>query len=205
MGVIGRLDRLQWIIHRKTHQLEKNHQQLRQVLFRNCKNPFHSLFLLDSTMRQIYWLTIGSRPTPETCFLPGQLRRTFLPKERYDYSLSGRGSNTQPFHLWGGHFTAELSLPPTYFLISWIGPGLSRRYLASLSSDLGLGHISTNPLSRYSISKTKHNIMITDAWKITGFLNQWLHLKKKLLLILTSHNKLSGLYSVVHIEKTTRS
>jgi len=35
---------------------------------------------------------------PELHFLPGQLRWTLLPKERYGNSLSGRGSNTQPFN-----------------------------------------------------------------------------------------------------------
>jgi len=44
-------------------------------------------------MRQIYLTTIGGRPRPE-CFLSGRLRWTLLPKERYDESLSGRGSNT---------------------------------------------------------------------------------------------------------------
>jgi len=39
---------------------------------------------------------IGGRPKPKLCFLPGRLRWTLLPKERYGDSLSGRGSNTQP-------------------------------------------------------------------------------------------------------------
>jgi len=31
---------------------------------------------------------ISGMPTPEICFLPGQLRRTILPKERNSDSLS---------------------------------------------------------------------------------------------------------------------
>jgi len=38
---------------------------------------------------------ISGRLTPEICFLPGQLRWSLLPKERYGDLLSGRGSNTQ--------------------------------------------------------------------------------------------------------------
>jgi len=36
-------------------------------------------------------------PTPEICFLPGQLRRTILPKEHHGESLSGFELDTQPF------------------------------------------------------------------------------------------------------------
>jgi len=36
-------------------------------------------------------------PMPEICFLPGQFRRTTLPKEHHGDSLNGRGSNAQPF------------------------------------------------------------------------------------------------------------
>jgi len=39
--------------------------------------------------------TIGGRPKPEMCFLPGR-RWTLLPNERYGNSLSGSGPNTQP-------------------------------------------------------------------------------------------------------------
>jgi len=48
------------------------------------------LFLLISVT------AIGGRPKPELCFLPGRLRWTLTPKERYGNSLSGCGSNTQP-------------------------------------------------------------------------------------------------------------
>jgi len=51
---------------------------------------------------------IGGRPKPELCFLPGRLRLTLLPKERYSNSLSVCGSKTQTFQLGGGHFTTEL-------------------------------------------------------------------------------------------------
>jgi len=40
--------------------------------------------------------TIGGRSKPGLYFLPGRLRWTLLPKERYGNSLSGCGSNTQP-------------------------------------------------------------------------------------------------------------
>ena len=40
---------------------------------------------------------IGSRPKSEFCFLPRWLRWVLLPNERYDDSVSGCGSNTQPF------------------------------------------------------------------------------------------------------------
>jgi len=38
---------------------------------------------------------ISGMPTPEICFLPGQLRRTILPKERCGDSLSVGESDTQ--------------------------------------------------------------------------------------------------------------
>jgi len=41
-------------------------------------------------------MSSGGRPKPELCFLPGWLRWTLVPKERYGNSLSGHGSNTQP-------------------------------------------------------------------------------------------------------------
>ena len=52
-------------------------------------NPCVEFFLL------ILVTAIGGRPKPELCFLAGQLKWTFLPKERYGNSLSGRGSNNQ--------------------------------------------------------------------------------------------------------------
>ena len=39
---------------------------------------------------------ISGMPTPEICFLPGQLKRTLLPKERYGDSRSVGESDTQP-------------------------------------------------------------------------------------------------------------
>jgi len=39
---------------------------------------------------------ISGMPTPEVCFLPGQLRWTLLPKERNSDSLSGCGSPNLP-------------------------------------------------------------------------------------------------------------
>jgi len=39
---------------------------------------------------------IGGRPKHDLCFLPGQFRRTILPKRRHGNLLSGCGSNTQP-------------------------------------------------------------------------------------------------------------
>ena len=44
----------------------------------------------------IFVTAIGGRLKPEVCFLPGRLRWTLLPKERYGNSLSGCGSTTQP-------------------------------------------------------------------------------------------------------------
>jgi len=55
-------------------------------------------------------MPISGRPKPEILFLPGAVRWTPMPKERYGDSLSGRGSNEYPvFELRGGHFTTELS------------------------------------------------------------------------------------------------
>jgi len=39
---------------------------------------------------------ISRIPTHEICFLPGQLRRTILPKEHHGESLSGFELDTQP-------------------------------------------------------------------------------------------------------------
>jgi len=39
---------------------------------------------------------ISGMPMPEICFLPGQFRRTILPKEHHGDSLSGCGSKAQP-------------------------------------------------------------------------------------------------------------
>jgi len=52
---------------------------------------------------------ISGMPVPEICFLPGQLGRTNLPKERYGDSLSGGESDTQPSS-WEADTTTELSL-----------------------------------------------------------------------------------------------
>jgi len=41
-------------------------------------------------------MAIGGRPKHEVCFLPGRLRWTLFPVDRYGNSFSGRGSNTQP-------------------------------------------------------------------------------------------------------------
>jgi len=53
---------------------------------------------------------MSNMPTPEICFLPGQLRRTILPKELYGDSLSGGESDTQPSN-WEPDTTTELSPP----------------------------------------------------------------------------------------------
>jgi len=45
---------------------------------------------------------ISGIPMPEICFLPGQFRRTILPKEHHGDSLGDRGSNAQPFDLEAG-------------------------------------------------------------------------------------------------------
>ena len=50
---------------------------------------------IGRTFFKILVTAIGGRPKPELCFLPGRLRWTVLPKERYGNSLSGCGSNTQ--------------------------------------------------------------------------------------------------------------
>jgi len=39
---------------------------------------------------------MSGMPTPEICFLPGQLRRTILPKEHHGESLSVCELDTQP-------------------------------------------------------------------------------------------------------------
>ena len=56
----------------------------------------------------IFATVISGMPTPEICFLSGQLRRTILPKERYDDSLSDGESATQPSS-WEADTTTELS------------------------------------------------------------------------------------------------
>jgi len=58
-----------------------------KLLFYAFFGSFWSVFLVTA---------IGGRPKPEMCFLPGRLRWTLLPKERYGNSLSGCGSNDQP-------------------------------------------------------------------------------------------------------------
>jgi len=58
---------------------------------------------------------IGGRPKPELCFLPGRLRWTLLPNERYGNSLSGCEHPT--FQLGGRHLTTEL-LPPEHDCLS---------------------------------------------------------------------------------------
>jgi len=68
----------------------------------------------------ILMTAIGGRLKPELCFLLGQLRWTFLPKELYSNSLSGRGLNTQPFD-WEADTSTELLPPPVvkcYFEIN---------------------------------------------------------------------------------------
>jgi len=45
---------------------------------------------------------ISGMPTPEICFLPGQLRRTILPKQRYGDSPRFGESDTQPSSLEAG-------------------------------------------------------------------------------------------------------
>jgi len=54
--------------------------------------------------------SISGMPTPDTWFLPRQLRRTILPKEHYGDSLSVSESDTQPSN-WEVDTTTELSLP----------------------------------------------------------------------------------------------
>jgi len=46
-------------------------------------------------------------PTPEIYFIPGQLRRTILPKEHYDESLSVCELDTQPSN-WEANTTTGL-------------------------------------------------------------------------------------------------
>jgi len=59
----------------------------------------------------IFVTAISGKPAPEICFLPGQLKWTLLPKERYGDSLRGPGLNFPTFQLRGGHSTTVLSLP----------------------------------------------------------------------------------------------
>jgi len=58
---------------------------------------------------------IGGRRMPELCFLPGRLRWTILPKERYGESLSGRGSNTQPSNCEADIYQWSFAAPPILF------------------------------------------------------------------------------------------
>jgi len=54
------------------------------------KQPCHEMFFV-----KMLATTISGMPTPEICFLPGQLRWTLLPNEYYGDSLSSPGSNPQ--------------------------------------------------------------------------------------------------------------
>jgi len=59
--------------------------------------PHYQNFALWSTFFLLILVTtIGGRQKSELCFLPGWLKWTLLPKERYGNSHSGCGSNTQP-------------------------------------------------------------------------------------------------------------
>jgi len=49
-------------------------------------------------------------PTPETCFIPGQLMRTILSKKRYGDSLIAGETDTQPCS-WEVDTATELSPP----------------------------------------------------------------------------------------------
>ena len=66
---------------------------------REPDRPTHLLYndACETKSQQFYFCVtaIGGRPKPEIRFLPGQLRWTLLPKERYGDSLSC-GWNTQP-------------------------------------------------------------------------------------------------------------
>jgi len=68
---------------------------------------------LNQVLFYILLTAIGGRPKPELCFLPGRLRWTILPKERYGNALSGCESKHQTFQLRDGHFITEL-LPPQF-------------------------------------------------------------------------------------------
>jgi len=57
---------------------------------------------------------VGGRPKPELCFLPGRLRWTLFPKERYGNSLSGCRSNTQPSN-WEPDTLARTIDAPLYY------------------------------------------------------------------------------------------
>jgi len=82
-----------WIDNPSLHYIDilystqnSNFFQLDQLL--KCSRNWVLFFLL------ILATAIGGRPKLELCFLPGRLRWTLLPKERYGNSLSGYGSNT---------------------------------------------------------------------------------------------------------------
>jgi len=81
---------------------------------------FFSLFILATA--------IGGWPKPELSFLPGRLRWTLLPEERY-----GNSHTHLPFQLGGGHFTTVLLPPPSTFVsrilfaIKQCSPTLGRR------------------------------------------------------------------------------
>jgi len=51
--------------------------------------PINDFFIILAT-------AINGMPTPEICFLSGQLKRTVLPKEHHGESLSVRDLDTQP-------------------------------------------------------------------------------------------------------------
>jgi len=64
--------------------------------------------------QEIYFFILATAisgiPTREMCFLPGKLRRTILPRERYGDSLSVGELDTQPSN-WEADTATELSPP----------------------------------------------------------------------------------------------
>jgi len=56
---------------------------------------FHVFSSVSYHLWHFFGTAINGRPKPEICFLPGRLKWTLLPEERYN-ALSSRGSNTQP-------------------------------------------------------------------------------------------------------------
>jgi len=106
----------------------------------------------------VYFFVDGNwrQAKSEVYFVPRGLRWTLLPKERYGYTFSGRGSNEHPtFQLRGGHSTTEL-LP---------SPG-GVKYVIYSSGPQTLGCGSTGTGSR--------NCRMYTSGDTTRFLGMWL-------------------------------
>jgi len=75
--------------------------------------------------KKCFFLTLATAitgmPTPEICFLPGQFRRTLLPKEHHRESLSVCELFTQPSNWKADNLTPDYRRPSEIFVANaWV-------------------------------------------------------------------------------------